>query len=56
MNAESALGKGKGKELISAQAISKQILEQQEGREWAGDKSLSEARQLADHRANLLRQ
>jgi hypothetical protein len=42
--------KGEGKELISAQTLSKQALERQEGQ---GDKPLPEAGQVVDHRDHL---
>jgi hypothetical protein len=45
-----------GKELISAQTISKIKLERQEGREKVGDKPLPKAEQVVDHRAQLLSQ
>jgi hypothetical protein len=47
---------GRGKELTSAQTISEQMLERQEGQEQVGDKPLPEAGQVADHRDHLLSQ
>jgi hypothetical protein len=46
----------RGKELISALMISKQMLESQEGWEQADHKQLPKARQVVDHRDHLLSQ